>query len=57
MNSYLQMDIEEILKETETAFLVKFTDGEEGWILKLEVACSTSYSVGDRNVVMQLFSG
>ena len=57
MNGYLQLDIEEILKESDTAFQVRFADGEMGWLLKTEIVQPTDYREGDRNVVMQLFSG
>ena len=57
MNGYLQLDIEEILKESDTAFQVRFADGEMGWLLKTEIVQPTNYSEGDRNVVIQLFSG
>lgn len=57
MCSYVLLEAEEILKETETAFLLLFTDGEQAWLLKEEVLNVTHYSVGDRNVTLHLREG
>lgn len=53
-NGYLQLEVEEIVKETDTAFLLRFRDGEEEWVLKHNVASPTKYELGDRNVTLLL---
>lgn len=54
LDGYSHLDVEEIIKESDTAFLLRFYDGEQGWLLKNNVAQPTSYSEGDRNITMQL---
>ena len=53
-NGYLQLEVEEIVKETDTAFLLRFHNGDEEWVLKSDVASPINYELGDRNVTLLL---
>jgi hypothetical protein len=51
---YFPLDVEEVVKETDTAFLFRFHDGEEEWIGKEEVGEPSRYALGDRGITVQL---
>lgn len=54
MSGYLLVEVEEIIKETDTAFLLRYATGAQEWLLKIEVMCPMKYRLGDRNVTIQL---
>lgn len=54
---YQHIDVQEIVKESDTAFLVLYPDGEQEWIRKEQVASPTRYSQGDKDVVLHLLDG
>ena len=54
VSGYLYLEVEEIVKESERAFWARFHDGEYEWIQKAQVDDPLRYSVGDKEVTMQL---
>lgn len=54
VNSYYFIEVEEIVKESDTAFLVRFCSGETEWILKKDVASASHYGLGDHDITLQL---
>lgn len=53
-SGYHHLEVEEIVKESERAFFVRFHDGEQEWLLKEQVVHPSYYSVGDRGVTIHL---
>lgn len=53
-NSYLHIEVEEIVDETDLSYLLCFPDGEWEWVLKSEIVLPDSYKVGDRNISVRL---
>ena len=54
VNTYDFLIVEEIVKESDTAFLFRFHDGETEWIEKRWVVCPSRYNLGDRNIYIHL---
>lgn len=55
-SGYVHVEVEEILRETERAFLVRF-DGEETWLPKACIADADCYDAGDVNVTISVREG
>lgn len=53
-SGYHHLEVEEIVKESERAFFVRFHDGEQEWLMKEQVVDPRRYSVGDKEVTIQL---
>ena len=52
-SNYIHIDVDDILRETDNAFLVLF-DGEEIWIPKSQVADFADYRQGDKNCTLSI---
>jgi hypothetical protein len=50
----VHLDVEEIVKETDSAFLLRLDDGEEVWIPKSQVSDPESYAQGDCNATVSV---
>lgn len=57
MSGYMQVEVEEIVKESDTAFYVRYHDGDHEWLRKDCVANARRYTLGDRDVMLQLLEG
>lgn len=53
LSHYVHLEVDEILKETEAAFLVLIND-EELWLPKSMVADAKDYEVGDVDCTMSI---
>ena len=53
MSRYVHLDVEEILRETDKAFLL-LVEGEEIWIPKGQIANPGDYSEGDSNCTVSI---
>lgn len=53
MSNYVHVQVEEIKHETDKAFLV-IIDGDERWIPKTQIADSSDYEVGDKNITISI---
>lgn len=57
-SGYVHLDIDEILRETDKAFLVvygtDFGERTETWIPKSQIADVDDYEVGDRNLTLSV---
>lgn len=51
--NYHHLDVQEVLRETEKAFLL-LIDGEEHWVPRSCVANADNYSQGDENCTMSV---
>lgn len=54
MSGYMQVEVEEIVKESDTAFYVRYHDGVYEWLRKDRVANPGHYALGDRDVLIHL---
>jgi hypothetical protein len=52
-SGYVHVDVEEIVHETESAFLLRI-DGEQVWCPKACVADSEDYTGGDKNTSLAI---
>jgi hypothetical protein len=50
---YVHVEVEEIIKETDKAFLVRI-DGEDAWLPHSQIADWADYEVGAQNVTMSV---
>ena len=51
---FVHLDVEEILRETEAAFLVELENGEQHWLPKSQIADSEQYEAGDVNCTVSI---
>lgn len=52
--NYVHLDVAEILKETDKAFLLLLDDGEEIWCPFSQIADIDQYAVGDKNCTVSI---
>lgn len=52
-SKYIDLDVDEIIKETNLAFLL-LIDGEELWMPKNQVADSEDYKEGDKELTISI---
>jgi hypothetical protein len=53
-SNYVHLDVDEILRETDKAFLVLTDEGEEVWLPKSHVADPDDYAEGDTNCTLSI---
>lgn len=53
-SNWVHLDVEEIVRETDKAFLVRLEDGEEVWLPKGQVADADDYKEGDTNCTLSI---
>lgn len=53
-SDYVHLDVEEIVKETEKAFLLLLSNGSKHWVPMSVCADSDNYSEGDRNCTVSV---
>ena len=53
---WVHLDVDEVLRETEKAFLIRLESGEEHWIPKSQISDVDDYNVGDRNATVSVSS-
>lgn len=56
MPDWCYLEVREILKVTEKAFLVMLEDGNEVWIPHSQLSDSDAFEVGDVNIEMKVTS-
>lgn len=52
-SNYVHVEVDEVLKETEAAFLV-LIDDDQHWLPKSQIADANDYAVGDTNLTMSI---
>ena len=53
-DEWVHLDVEEILRETDKAFLVRLEDGREEWLPFSQIADPDEYQVGDRDCTVSI---
>ena len=53
-SNYVHLDVDEVIKETDKAFLVALKDGEELWLPKSQLADPDDYAVGDTDCTISV---
>jgi hypothetical protein len=54
-SNYVDLDVDEILRETDAAFLLRLADShEELWLPKSQVADPDDYAVGDEGLTISI---
>ncbi len=53
-SEWFHLDVEEILRETEKAFLVLLDDGEEVWLPISQISEPEDYEVGDKDCTISI---
>ena len=53
-SNWVHLDVEEIVRETDKAFLVRLEDGEEVWLPKGQISDAQDYSEGDTNCTLSI---
>ena len=51
---WVHLDVSEITRETDAAFLVVLEDGEEVWMPKSQIADADDYSQGDQDCTISI---
>ena len=51
---YVHIEVAEIKRETDAAFLCELEDGEEIWLPKSQIADSEDYNQGDKDFTMSI---
>ena len=54
MSNYVHLEVEKIVKETDSAFLLRLEDGEELWIPKSQIADPDDYTEGDEDATISI---
>jgi hypothetical protein len=54
MAEYVHFDFEEIVRETDKALLIRFSDGDEHWIPLSQVCDPDDYHAGDKEGTISL---
>lgn len=53
-SNYVHLDVEEIVKETDKALLLRLDGGEEVWVPLSQVADADDYSAGDMDCTVSV---
>ena len=53
-SNYVHLDVEEIVRETEAAFLLRLESGEEVWMPKSQIADWNELLEGDQNCTVSV---
>lgn len=53
-SNYVHLEVSEIKRETDKAFLVVLEDGAEHWLPKSQIADADDYSEGDTNCTVSI---
>lgn len=53
-SKWVHLDVSEILRETEKAFLLKLESGLEVWVPKSQISDADIYSEGDRDATVSV---
>lgn len=55
-SDWVHLDVEEVLRESDKALLVRLEDGREEWLPFSQISEPDDYKVGDRNVTISITS-
>lgn len=53
-SKWVHLDVDEILRETEKAFLLRLEEGQEVWVPKSQISEPGIYSEGDRDATVSV---
>lgn len=53
-SNWVHLDVEEIVQETEAAFLLRLDGGEEIWLPKSQIDDAEAYTVGDEDLTVSV---
>lgn len=52
--SWVHLDVAKIVRETDSAFLVRLESGDEHWVPKSQISDPEDYEVGDEDVTISI---
>lgn len=53
-SNWVHLDVDEIVRETDAAFLVRLDDGEEVWLPKSQISSPETLAEGDCDVTVSV---
>ncbi len=55
-SNYVHLDVDEVVRETDKALLLRLEEGEEVWVPLSQIADSDQYGAGDRDCTISVTS-